>query len=139
MTDQEFIHWLKETITGQIDDKIAYLAERANGELMREYYYLSAVRFDGVKTGPSNSISDPVGNLAAHLADINLQRKRNLIYFEKLKEAAENFLAAVDQETLKLIRIFFNLDEGYLRGWQKKIVRKEIDGYIEGLRNKKQV
>jgi len=127
MTDQEFIYWLKETIAGRIDKKINYLAEKADGELMREYYYLSAVRFDGVKTGPTNNISDPVGNLAAHLADIQLQRKRNYIYFKNLKEAAENFLAAVDQEGLKLIRIYLDLDEGYLRSWQRKRVRKEIN------------
>jgi len=127
MTDQEFIYWLKETIAGRIDKKINYLAEKADGELMREYYYLSAVRFDGVKTGPTNNISDPVGNLAAHLADIQLQRKRNYIYFKNLKEAAENFLAALDQETLKFIKIFMNLEEGRLRRWQKKLVNKKIE------------
>lgn len=129
MTDQEFTYWLKETITGQIDEKINYLAERAEGDLMEDYYYLSAVNFEGAYIGNTNRISDPVGNIAAELADIKLHRKRNYIFFKNLKTAAEKYLAVVDQENLKLLKKYMKLEEGYLRSWQKKIVREEIEHF----------
>ena len=135
MRDSEFNHWVKETITGDIDNKITYLKRKSEGKFTDDYYYLTAVSFDDVYTGPTNNISDPVGGLASRLADLKLSQKRNYLYFKTLKEVTLKTLMTFEPEQLQLIKIYLNLDEGYLRNWEKydvrKLLRKIKDKFVK--------